>query len=174
MLNAAVIGLGWWGKTITDRMQASTEMRITRAVDLFPEKQGDYTARYGVPVTGDYAEVLADPAIHAVILTTPNSLHTQQIAAAAHAGKHVFCEKPMALTLADAEAILRAFTRRAFRRPVTEDDLQPILARVRTRLDAGDSFERAVRVGLLGRPRLGPVAEHRPGSPGNQSLSRHL
>ena len=36
MLNAAVIGLGWWGKTITDRMQASTEMRITRAVDALP------------------------------------------------------------------------------------------------------------------------------------------
>ena len=78
-----LVGYGWWGKTITDRMQASTEMRITRAVDLFPEKQGDYTAKYGVPVTGDYAEVLADPDVHAVILTTPNSLHTAQIAAAA-------------------------------------------------------------------------------------------
>jgi hypothetical protein len=37
MLNAAIVGLGWWGKTITDRMTKSDEMRITRAVDLFPE-----------------------------------------------------------------------------------------------------------------------------------------
>ena len=76
MLNAAVIGLGWRGRTISGRMQASQEMRIMRAVDLFPEKQGDYTAKYGVPVTGDYTAVLAGPDIGAVILTTPIRLHT--------------------------------------------------------------------------------------------------
>ena len=102
MLNAAIIGLGWWGKTITERMQVSTEMRIARAVDLYPENQGEYTAKYGVPVTADYAEVLADPKIDAVILTTPNSLHTRQIAQAAQAGKHVFCEKPLALNVVEA------------------------------------------------------------------------
>ena len=48
----------------------------------------------------------------------------------------------------DAERILRQFARRAFRRPVTEDDIQPILARVRQRLEAGYTFEQAVRVGL--------------------------
>ena len=104
MLNAAVVGLGWWGKTITDRMTSSTEMRITRAVDLFPQNHTAYTEKYGVPVCADYAEVLADPAIDAVILTTPNSLHTAQVAAAAHAGKHVFCEKPLALNRAEAAA----------------------------------------------------------------------
>jgi predicted dehydrogenase len=107
MLNAAIIGLGWWGKTITDRMQVSTEMRIARAVDLYPENQGEYTAKYGVPVTADYTEVLADPKIDAVILTTPNSLHTRQIAQAAQAGKHVFCEKPLALNVVEARESVR-------------------------------------------------------------------
>ncbi|MCO6458666.1 MAG: DUF1592 domain-containing protein [Pirellulaceae bacterium] len=50
--------------------------------------------------------------------------------------------------LADAEAILRKFTRRAFRRAVTDDDVRPFLDRVRARLDEGYSFERALRVGL--------------------------
>lgn len=50
--------------------------------------------------------------------------------------------------LEDAESILRKFARRAFRRPVTDDELRPILARVSTKLNDGDSFERAVRVGL--------------------------
>jgi len=50
--------------------------------------------------------------------------------------------------LPDAERILRQFARRAFRRPVMEEDIQPILARVRQRLEAGYSFEQAVRVGL--------------------------
>jgi len=104
MLNAAIVGLGWWGKTVTGRMATSDELRITRAVDLFPENQTSYTAQFGVPVCSDYAEVLADPAINAVILTTPNSLHTAQVAAAARAGKHVFCEKPLALNRADAAA----------------------------------------------------------------------
>jgi hypothetical protein len=50
--------------------------------------------------------------------------------------------------LTDAERILRQFARRAFRRPVMEEDIQPILARVRQRLEAGYTFEQAVRVGL--------------------------
>lgn len=50
--------------------------------------------------------------------------------------------------LADAERILKDFTRRAFRRAVTDDDLKPFLARVQTKLDQGDSFEQALRVGL--------------------------
>ncbi len=50
--------------------------------------------------------------------------------------------------LADAEAILRKFTRRAFRRAVTDEDIQPFLDRVRAKLDEGYSFERALRVGL--------------------------
>jgi predicted dehydrogenase len=104
MLNAAVIGLGWWGKTMTGRLAASDEIRITRAVDLFPERHADYTAQHGIPVSGDLADVLGDPDIHVIILCTPNSLHTAQIAAAANAGKHVFCEKPLALNRRDAEA----------------------------------------------------------------------
>lgn len=50
--------------------------------------------------------------------------------------------------LADAEAILRRFARRAFRRPVGDDELRPLLARVRAELDAGRGFERALRVAL--------------------------
>ncbi|MGA1633254.1 MAG: Gfo/Idh/MocA family protein [Gemmobacter sp.] len=104
MLRAAIVGLGWWGRTITDRMAASEEMRITRAVDLWPANHADYSARHGIPVGASYDEVLADPAIDAVILCTPNSLHTPQVAAAARAGKHVFCEKPLALNAAEARA----------------------------------------------------------------------
>jgi predicted dehydrogenase len=104
MLKAAVIGLGWWGKTMTGRLASSDEIRIARAVDLFPDRHADYTAQYGIPVSGSFDEVIKDPGIDAVILCTPNAQHTRQIAAAAAAGKHVFCEKPLALNRADAEA----------------------------------------------------------------------
>lgn len=52
--------------------------------------------------------------------------------------------------LADAERILRDFARRAFRRPVTEEDIKPFLARVKSRLEQNYSFEEAMRVGLRG------------------------
>lgn len=104
MLNAAVVGLGWWGKTITHRMKSSDRMRVTRAVDLFPERHGDFAAENGLALSGRYEDALEDPSIDAVILCTPNSLHTAQVSAAARAGKHVFCEKPLALTRAEAEA----------------------------------------------------------------------
>ncbi|MCX6836878.1 MAG: DUF1592 domain-containing protein [Verrucomicrobia bacterium] len=58
--------------------------------------------------------------------------------------REVVSENP----LPDAERILRQFARRAFRRPVTDEDIQPLLAGVRQRLDAGHTFEQAVRVGL--------------------------
>ncbi|MCC6511139.1 MAG: DUF1592 domain-containing protein, partial [Pirellulaceae bacterium] len=58
--------------------------------------------------------------------------------------REVVSEQP----LTDAETILRKFARRAFRRSVTDEDIRPILARVQARLNAGASFERAVRVGL--------------------------
>jgi predicted dehydrogenase len=115
MLRAAVVGLGWWGKTITARLAASQEVRVTRAVDLYPDRHADYSARFGVPVGDSYDSVLADPAIDMVILCTPNSLHTAQVAAAARAGKHVFCEKPLALTRAEAEASVAICARHGVR-----------------------------------------------------------
>jgi predicted dehydrogenase len=56
----------------------------------------------------NYDAVLADPAVQAVVLATPHSLHSQEVIAAAKAGKHVFCEKPFALTKADADAAVAA------------------------------------------------------------------
>jgi predicted dehydrogenase len=59
----------------------------------------------------DWGAVLADPAIEAVSITTPNGLHRPMAVAALEAGKHVWCEKPMALTVADAEAMADAAAR---------------------------------------------------------------
>jgi predicted dehydrogenase len=59
----------------------------------------------------DLAEALADPAIQAVVLTTPHSLHRPMVEAAARAGKQVFCEKPLALNTADAAAMIEACSR---------------------------------------------------------------
>lgn len=107
MINAALAGLGWWGQHIVRRMAGSEVMRIAAAIETNPERAA-FAAEHGIPFLGSLADALADPAIDAVILATPHALHTDQIAAAAKAGKHVFCEKPLALTRAEAEASVAA------------------------------------------------------------------
>ena len=58
--------------------------------------------------TTNWHDLLADPAIHLISITSPNGMHREMAVAALEAGKHVWCEKPMALTLADAEAMTAA------------------------------------------------------------------
>jgi predicted dehydrogenase len=107
VINAAVAGLGWWGQHIIRRMAGSDAIRIVTAVETNPARAA-FAAEHGVAFASDLSEVLADPKIDAVILCTPHALHTQQVLAVAAAGKHVFCEKPLALNRADAERSVEA------------------------------------------------------------------
>ena len=58
--------------------------------------------------TGDWRELIADPEVEVVSVTTPNAFHAEMAIAALEAGKHVWCEKPMAVSLADAERMAAA------------------------------------------------------------------
>lgn len=102
MINAAIVGLGWWGRHIVGSLRDSEKIRVRRAVDVNPAESGAFAADNGLPLATDLDAVLDDPAIDAVVLATPHSLHEGQVVAAAAAGKHVFCEKPLGLTRASA------------------------------------------------------------------------
>ena len=98
MIDAAIVGLGRWGKTLVEAVQGKSEaLRFTRAVSRDPQRLRDFAGRHGLEVVGALESVLADPTIDAVVIATPHSLHCQQIIAAAAAGKAVFCEKPLTL-----------------------------------------------------------------------------
>jgi predicted dehydrogenase len=107
MIRAAVAGLGWWGKHMVRRMKDSEALRIVTAVEANPAHES-FAAEHGLRFTTNFSDVLGDRDIDAVILCTPHSLHTEQVLAVAAAGKHVFCEKPLALTRADAERSVKA------------------------------------------------------------------
>lgn len=111
MLNAAIIGLGWWGKRLVQSAEGSRVIRFTRGVTLEPELAREFASQRGLAIGTSLDEVLADRAIDAVVLATPHTRHRAQVEAAAAAGKHVYCEKPFALAKADAAAMLDACAR---------------------------------------------------------------
>ena len=109
MIDAAIVGLCRWGKTLVEAVQGKSEaLRFTRAVSRDPQRLRDFAGRHGLEVVGALESVLADPTIDAVVIATPHSLHCQQIIAAADAGKAVFCEKPLTLKKTEAERAIEA------------------------------------------------------------------
>ncbi len=111
MLNAAIIGLGWWGKRLVEAADGSKLIRFVRGVTLEPELARDFAEARRLKLGTSYEEALADPAIDAVVLATPHTKHRAMVEAAAGARKHVCCEKPFALSRADAEAAIAACRR---------------------------------------------------------------
>ena len=99
MIDAAIVGLGRWGRTLVEAVQGkSDKIRFTRAVSRDPARHREFLETQHVLAGSSLAEVLADRSIKAVVLATPHTRHVDEVVAVAGAGKHVFCEKPLALT----------------------------------------------------------------------------
>jgi predicted dehydrogenase len=109
MINAAIVGLGWWGKTLVESAQGSDFIRFVAGTTrtISPEIKA-FADTNKLKLAENYEALLKDPNVQAVVLCTPHSMHTQQVTAAAQAGKHVFCEKPFALSKSDAERAVEA------------------------------------------------------------------
>lgn len=109
MVKLAVVGLGWWGKTLVDAVQGkSPDIRFVAGATRTRAKAEGYAAERGFRLLDSYAEVLADPEVEGVVLATPHLDHEAQIVAAAEAGKHVFVEKPFTMTAAGARRAVAA------------------------------------------------------------------
>ena len=143
MIDAAILGLGWWGQALVRAVQGrSDRIRFTTAVVPDPAKRASVASELGLAISSRYDDVLADPAIRAVVVATPHSLHVEQVVAAARAGKAVFCEKPLALTRQGAEQCVTACA-----------DAGVVLAVGHNRrfMPAVAYLQDAIRRGLLGR-----------------------
>jgi predicted dehydrogenase len=141
MINAAIVGLGWWGRTLVEAVQGvSDDIRfVGAATRTVTAEASAFAQAQGLSLFEGYEAALAADDVDAVVLATPHSMHAAQTIAAAGAGKHVFCEKPFALTKADAEAAAHAteaagvvlglgYSRR----------FHPEMARLRERIRSGD------------------------------------
>lgn len=108
MLRAAIHGVGNWGGRLVRAVGDSSKIRIVKGISRQPEKHSEFVKQTGIPLVPDYAEVLRDPGIEAVVLATPHSLHHRHIIEAARAGKHIYVEKPIALTRDTAQQAVDA------------------------------------------------------------------
>ncbi|HHX71887.1 MAG TPA: Gfo/Idh/MocA family oxidoreductase [Clostridiales bacterium] len=109
-LRVAVIGCGGMGNVhLSTYVQMPDQVEIVAVCDIIPEKAQAYAEKFGVSrVVLDYNELVNDPTIDAINITTPNYLHSIIAEAALLAGKHVFCEKPDAISVAEAARMKEA------------------------------------------------------------------
>ncbi len=139
MINAAIIGLGRWGQNLVDSIQGKSDrIRIVAGATRSVAKAADYAKKQGFPLYDAYEKVLADPSIDAIVLATPHTRRVELIVAAAKAGKHVFTEKPLTLTLHDARACVQACAEHKVMLAVGFNwRFQPALQEIRRMLDDG-------------------------------------
>jgi predicted dehydrogenase len=100
--------MGWWSDVLADAIKRSNTMTIVSCYSRTVDKKIDFSKKYNCRAADSYEEILRDKSIEAIINTTPNATHLETTQAAAAAGKHVFLDKPIANTIADAKALTRA------------------------------------------------------------------
>jgi predicted dehydrogenase len=105
-----IAGYGWWGKVIAALLSESPLFNLRciaePVVALHPSPRP--LALQSVKFLDSYEALINEPGLEAVVICTPHPQHADQIVAAARAGLHVFCEKPLCLNLADAERAIQA------------------------------------------------------------------
>jgi predicted dehydrogenase len=107
-LRVAVVGFGYWGPNLVRNMRELEDTEVVSICDLRPDVLRTVERRYpDVRATTDFAEVLADETLDAVVIATPVSTHRELAEAALSAGKHTFVEKPLAASSEDAKELVR-------------------------------------------------------------------
>ncbi len=102
-----IAGYGWWGQHMARRLADHSKITVRGVTETDAARRQEIVAA-GQRAFESLDEALARSDVDAVILTTPNLLHEEQVIQCAKAGKHVFCEKPLGLTAASARRSVEA------------------------------------------------------------------
>jgi predicted dehydrogenase len=141
-VRVAAVGVGGWGKTLADAVGRGTGLAIVACTSRSPESRAVFSKTYRCRDLPSFEAVLGDRDVEGVLITTPHTLHAGQVVAAAQAGKHVFVDKPFALTVADARRATEACQRAGVVLAVGHQ---------RRRQAASRALKRLVDEGVLGR-----------------------
>ncbi|HAN94335.1 MAG: Gfo/Idh/MocA family oxidoreductase [Limnochordia bacterium] len=123
-----ILGSGFMAQTHAKALAERPDAEIRWICGRNPQKVNDLAAQVGARGTTDLGQLLADPLVDAVVVCYPTGLHKEMTIQALEAGKKVLCEKPIALTLEDAEAMLQAAAAAARHAGVSEPDPQRLAA----------------------------------------------
>ncbi|UCC63994.1 MAG: Gfo/Idh/MocA family oxidoreductase [Anaerolineae bacterium] len=99
-LGIGLIGCGRWGQILARAIQGLDGARMAAVQNRTLSTAQEFGASMGVPAYATFQELLADPNVEAVLVANPHSLHEEVAVAAAEAGKHIFCDKPLAIDVA--------------------------------------------------------------------------
>jgi predicted dehydrogenase len=116
VLRVAIMGLGSYGNRVAEAMQGCKKAKITGVVSGTPAKIRTWQSKYNIPEANVYNyenfdRIKDNKEIDAVYIITPNGLHKDQAVRVANAGKHVICEKPMAVNAQEAQEMVDACKR---------------------------------------------------------------
>jgi D-xylose 1-dehydrogenase (NADP+, D-xylono-1,5-lactone-forming) len=113
ILNWALLSTAAINRAVITPLRMSSRNRLMAVASREQERAQAYAATWGIPrAYGSYEAVLADPGIDVVYVSLPNGMHAEWAVKAAEAGKHVLCEKPIAVSVEEVDAI-RAAAKRA-------------------------------------------------------------
>ena len=137
-IRIALAGCGRISRNHFDAIAKIDELQLAAVCDIVPERATEAGQRLGVPPFGSFEEMIASVPCDAVSLCTPSGLHPKHGIIAARAGKHVICEKPMAITLDDADALVRECDAAGVQLFVVKQNrLNPAIQLLRRAIDRG-------------------------------------
>ncbi len=137
--NVAVIGLGFMGRTHIQSLRR-LGLGVYGVAGINEEEASKVAAELSIGKWySNFPEALADPAVEVVHLCTPNNLHYEQAKAALEAGKHVFCEKPLAMTSAESRELAALAKKKGLMTAVNYNlRFYPICQEARARVQGGE------------------------------------
>lgn len=156
-ITIGLVGAGFIGLLHARNLAASPLFTLTTVAEPNPAAARRVAEETGARVVSDWQDLLGDPSLDAVLLASPAELHSEQIVAFAKAGKHIFCEKPLALNLEDAD------------RAVAAAEEAGVLLQIdfNRRLDPHHAvLRKAVADGKIGAPLIVNIISRDPGLPG--------
>ncbi|MCE5239896.1 Gfo/Idh/MocA family oxidoreductase [bacterium] len=144
-------GCGGMGKGLVSQLITIEGAKLVAGADCFEESRAKFAEEHNVPVFESLSDMLANGGVDAVIVATPNNFHAPNTIEVAQAGKHVFCEKPMALTLQDCQAMIDACKQAGVKLQIGQ--VLRYIPDFRTAIEL-------VRQGDLGQPRHGLICRY--------------